>query len=317
MLRWRLLLGTVIIGLVCLLGWFDWYFEKRFGIVGIGLLPLLIGLLIPSCAELITLSRLAGARPQRLLVYLCTLLVVIMSWLAPIASGWAERALTQVSRPRMEFLMHATSGSWAFAALGISLILVFMTEIYRFKRPGVSLIHVAATMFTIVYLGLLSVFLIQIRLVGGIGYLVTFLLTVKMGDTGAYTIGRLFGRTKMAPALSPGKTIEGAVGALFFSCFTSWLMFCQILPNWSTTFRSRGVQGLTTGIPFDWLIFGILIGFIGMMGDLAESMLKRDAQRKDSSVWMPGFGGILDILDSILLAAPVAYALWAFGIVVP
>ena len=54
-----------------------------------------------------------------------------------------------------------------------------------------------------------------------------------------------------------------------------------------------------------------------MMGDLAESMLKRDAQRKDSSVWMPGFGGILDILDSILLAAPVAYALWAFGIVVP
>ena len=234
MLRWRLLLGTVIIGLVCLLGWFDWYFEKRFGIVGIGLLPLLIGLLIPSCAELITLSRLAGARPQRLLVYLCTLLVVIMSWLAPIASGWAERTLTQVSRPRMEFLMHATCGSWAFAALGISLILVFMTEIYRFKRPGVSLIHVAATMFTIVYLGLLSVFLIQIRLVGGIGYLVTFLLTVKMGDTGAYTIGRLFGRTKMAPALSPGKTIEGAVGALFFSCFTSWLMFCQILPNCST-----------------------------------------------------------------------------------
>ena len=238
MLRWRLLLGTVIIGLVCLLGWFDWYFEKRFGIVGIGLLPLLIGLLIPSCAELITLSRLAGARPQRLLVYLCTLLVVIMSWLAPIASGWAERALTQVSRPRMEFLMHATCGSWAFAALGISLILVFMTEIYRFKRPGVSLIHVAATMFTIVYLGLLSVFLIQIRLVGGIGYLVTFLLTVKMGDTGAYTIGRLFGRTKMAPALSPGKTIEGAVGALFFSCFTSWLMFCQILPNWSTWMRT-------------------------------------------------------------------------------
>ena len=72
MLRWRLLLGTFIIGLVCFLGWLDWYFEKQFGIVGIGLLPLLIGLLIPSCAELITLSRLAGARPQRLLVYLCT-----------------------------------------------------------------------------------------------------------------------------------------------------------------------------------------------------------------------------------------------------
>lgn len=317
MLRWRLLLASIIIGLVCTLGWLDWYLEIKTGIAGIALFPLLIGLLIPSCGELITLSRLAGARPLRFLVFLCTALIVTMSWLAPIAADWE---LAHELGPRMRFLMHAaTNGSWAFAALGISLLLVFMAEIYRFKRPGYSLIHVAATMFIIVYLGALSVFLVQIRLFGGLGYLVTFLLTVKMGDIGAYTIGRLFGRTKIAPSLSPGKTIEGAVGALLFSCFTSWLMFCQILPLWpvSKTFRTHGVSGLTTVIPFDWLIFGILIGLIGMIGDLAESMLKRDAKQKDSSVWMPGFGGVLDIMDSILLAAPVAYALWAFGIVVP
>lgn len=316
MLRWRLLLAVIIISLVCLLGWLDWYLKELIGIGGIGLLPLLIGLLIPSCGELITLSRLAKARPQRLLVFMCTILVVIMSWIAPIASGWADG---HELGPRMNFLMHATCGSWAFAALGLSLILVFMIEICRFKNPGVSLIHVAATMFIIVYLGALSVFLVQIRLFCGLGYLITFLLTVKMGDVGAYTIGRLFGRTKMAPSLSPGKTIEGAAGALLFSCLTSWLMFCQILPLWPGTesFRTHGVEGLKTVIPFDWLIFGVLIGLIGMIGDLAESMLKRDAQQKDSSRWMPGFGGVLDIMDSILLAAPVAYALWAFGVVVP
>lgn len=305
-------MAAIIISLVCILGWLDWYLGEQTGIAGLGLLPLLIGLLIPSCAELVTLSRLAKARPQRFLVFLCTFLVVLMSWIAPIALGWAESA----SSPRMVFLLqHANCGSWAFAALGLSLILVFMIEMCRFKNPGVSLIHVAATMFIIVYLGGLSVFLILIRLFGGLGYLVTFLLTVKMGDVGAYTIGSLFGRIKMAPALSPGKTIEGAVGALVFSCFTSWLMFYQVLPIWSNSFTA--LPGLTAGIPYGWLIFGILIGFIGMIGDLAESMLKRAAQRKDSSRWMPGFGGVLDIMDSILLAAPVAYALWAFGIVAP
>lgn len=316
MLRWRLLLGTLIIGLLCFLGWADWYLEERIHIAGLGLCPLLLVLLVLCCAELITLSRLAGARPQRLLVYLCTLLVVMMSWLAPIASGWA---VGHELGPRMKFLVHATCGSWAFATLGFSLILVFLTEICRFKRPGVSLIHVAATMFTIVYLGLLSVFLIQIRLVGGIGYLVTFLLTVKMGDTGAYTIGRLFGRTKMAPSLSPGKTIEGAVGAFVFSCLTSWIMFRLVLPAYPKIFAfgTHGVPGLDITIPYDWLIFGISIGLVGMLGDLAESMLKRDARRKNSSLWMPGFGGTLDLMDSILLAAPVAYALWAFGIIVP
>jgi phosphatidate cytidylyltransferase len=64
-----------------------------------------------------------------------------------------------------------------------------------------------------------------------------------------------------------------------------------------------------------WLIYGILLGGAGMLGDLAESLLKRDVGRKDSSDWLPGFGGVLDIVDSLLLAAPVAWACWRFGLV--
>jgi phosphatidate cytidylyltransferase len=66
-----------------------------------------------------------------------------------------------------------------------------------------------------------------------------------------------------------------------------------------------------------WIAFGLLVGGAGMVGDLAESLLKRDVGRKDSSTWMPGFGGVLDVLDSLLLSAPVAWACWAFGLVGP
>jgi phosphatidate cytidylyltransferase len=124
---------------------------------------------------------------------------------------------------------------------------------------------------------------------------------VKCGDIGAYAVGRLFGRTKLAPVLSPGKTIEGSLGGLAFACaaayFTFWAMADSTPKRWG------------------WLAYGLLVGTAGMLGDLAESLLKRDAGRKDSSTWMPGFGGVLDILDSVLLAAPVAYLCWVAQIV--
>ena len=69
------------------------------------------------------------------------------------------------------------------------------------------------------------------------------------------------------------------------------------------------------GQPSGWFIFGLLMGSVGMLGDLAESLLKRDVGCKDSSAWMPGFGGVLDILDSLLLSAPIAWLCWSLGIV--
>jgi phosphatidate cytidylyltransferase len=138
----------------------------------------------------------------------------------------------------------------------------------------------------------------------------SMIIIVKLGDTGAYTVGRLCGRHKMAPRLSPGKTLEGAAGAILFSCAGAWLCFhvlglTSISPYWKST----------PNIPAGWWIYGLCLGVAGMFGDLAESLIKRDVGQKDSSTWMPGFGGILDILDSLLLAAPVAWFCWALGIV--
>jgi len=113
----------------------------------------------------------------------------------------------------------------------------------------------------------------------------------------------LMGRHKMTPVLSPGKTVEGAVGAIFFACLGAWLSWHFLLPYMNTACTASGSS-------WAWILYGILLGIAGILGDLAESLLKRDAGRKDSSTWLPGFGGVLDVLDSLLFAAPVGWAFW-------
>jgi len=136
----------------------------------------------------------------------------------------------------------------------------------------------------------------------------SLVIVVKMGDIGAYTCGRLVGRHKMTPTLSPGKTWEGAVGGMVFACLGSYLALEWLAP---------ALTGAASRLPWGWLPYGVIVGIAGMVGDLAESLLKRDVGCKDSSTWMPGFGGVLDLLDSVLFAAPVAYLCWALGLVGP
>ena len=105
--------------------------------------------------------------------------------------------------------------------------------------------------------------------------------------------------------MSPGKTIEGGVGGLLFAVFGAWLSLAVLWPAMSRVTPP-------TVLAWQWLGFGLTVGVAGMLGDLAESLLKRDLGHKDSSDWMPGFGGVLDLLDSILVAAPIAYVWWQY-----
>jgi phosphatidate cytidylyltransferase len=162
--------------------------------------------------------------------------------------------------------------------------------------------------------GVLWSFVCQLRLVEdgrlGIVALASLVAVVKAGDVGAYAFGRLLGRNKMAPILSPGKTWAGLVGGLFGSCLGAWVTLGWWLPQWSPPTQ------LLTG-PGWWVPYGLVVGLAGVAGDLAESMLKRDAGVKDSSTWMPGFGGVLDMVDSIIFAAPVAWICWAIWLLRP
>lgn len=125
---------------------------------------------------------------------------------------------------------------------------------------------------------------------------ISYLLVVtKITDVGAYFAGSLWGRRKLAPNISPKKTIEGAIFGLLCAILASFLF--HITSDYAGTFH--------LGI-YEWLFLGLILGVVGQFGDLSESLLKRDANKKDSNA-LPGLGGVLDALDSILFNAPIIF----------
>ncbi len=307
MLRWRIPLGVLIVAVLLGLCGLDHWVEGLTGVAGVALFPVLVAFVVLAVSEVLDLASVGGVRPVPWAVYFGSLLVVTSSWISPLFYRFAY----DVGRK-----LDTTPSDWTLFALAAGVMVVFLVEMLRYERPGGVTVNVAAATFAMVYVGLLLSFLVQLRLTWGVGALLSPLVVVKMGDTGAYTVGRLIGRSKMAPGLSPGKTVEGAVGALVFACLGSWGIFC-----WLPAFEAlewlfpKGCQVGVAGPWWGWLLFGLLVGAIGIFGDLAESLIKRDVEQKDSGDLVPGFGGVLDMLDSALLAAPVAYACWAFGLV--
>ncbi len=147
----------------------------------------------------------------------------------------------------------------------------------------------------LIYVVFLFGFLIKINFIegsGGHGFVLYTFGAVYAADIAAYAVGMLFGKRQLAPVLSPKKTIEGAVGALAGACLISLIMQPLLLP--------------TVGIPHI-LVLGFLIGIVSQIGDLWESLLKRDAGVKDSGKTIPGMGGVLDLMDGLLFSAPLVY----------
>ncbi|MBQ1278549.1 MAG: phosphatidate cytidylyltransferase [Thermoguttaceae bacterium] len=195
----------------------------------------------------------------------------------------------------------------ALLAIAAGVLIAFVGEMLRFKLPGGHLINLSGAVFAIVYVGLLGSFLVMMRIAYGVTALASMIVVAKLCDVGAYTVGRLIGRHKMAPSLSPGKTIEGAVGGIAFAILGAWLSVAVLFP------LATGEPSQTTWVGV--VVYGLAVGLAGMLGDLAESLIKRDVMRKDSGTNVPGFGGFLDVYDSLLLAAPVAFGLWAFHVI--
>ena len=151
----------------------------------------------------------------------------------------------------------------------------------------------ALTLFGVLYLGLTLGTLSMTRLLPQGEWLIFFLLLVTWAsDTGAYYVGTLFGRHRLAPRISPKKTVEGLVGGLIAAIIVGYVARWWFLPE---------LSGL------DCLILAILLTVTGLWGDLTESVMKRSAGMKDSGGILPGHGGMLDRLDSLLFAAPAFY----------
>jgi phosphatidate cytidylyltransferase len=182
---------------------------------------------------------------------------------------------------------------WPAVALTLAgAVLVAATrEVVRYTGDGTATGRLVGTVFALAYLGLLPAFLVQLRWrPDGDWAVLATVFVPKVGDIGAYFTGRLVGRHPMAPTLSPKKTWEGLAGGLAAAAGVS-----LGLPLFGSAWEAVG--------------FGLAVGGAGVVGDLVESVLKRDARVKDASRAVPGFGGVLDVIDSVLFAAPVAY-LW-------
>jgi len=173
-------------------------------------------------------------------------------------------------------------------------------------RPGElkeSLVSVSSTVFGVIYIALLASCLVGVRMISDTRFatpvshlaskaLTMFFAIVILTDTGAYYTGRTIGRHKLAPRISPGKTIEGAIGGLVMGTLAGYVSKLTFFPEIQTA---------------HCLILGAVIAIVGQIGDLAESLLKRGSDVKDSGRLLPGHGGILDRIDSILFSAPVLY----------
>lgn len=194
--------------------------------------------------------------------------------------------------------------AWPFLTFMAVIMLGFLIQGLQFERPGRTMAKIAGSILAVAYIGLLASFTIQMRWFPGdrqgLLALVFLFSTAKGADTGAYAVGRLWGRRKLWPSLSPSKTIEGAVGGLVLGVVAALIVVAV---------SRYGMRVPTLSIAAA-VGYGAIVSTAAQLGDLMESMIKRDCLRKDASSTVPGFGGVLDVLDSILFAGPVAYLLW-------
>jgi phosphatidate cytidylyltransferase len=278
MIKQRLIFGTLMTfffaGVVIFDGWLDGSLTASAtdnkAIQGTIFCILIAILVIPAQLEF---SKLAKAKGINVFTPLVTVVSILF------ATSWYWFQFIAFER-EVCFLLLAV-----FALFGL-----LLAQYLRYGTMGV-LANCGASCFSIIYLGILSAFVPVIRIEYGVWPLLMFVFVVKFSDIGAYTIGSLFGKHQFSPKISPKKSWDGMGGAVVFAVLLA-LLFS----------RAFGIMGWMSAV-----VFGICFAFIGQLGDLAESLIKRDTGHKDSSNNVPGFGGMLDVIDSPLAAAPFAY----------
>lgn len=227
-------------------------------------LGLCLVVLVLSCHEYEGLVRRAGLQP--------------VPWLATTVTVAAYLALSTGRAPWLPLLLAPT--------------VVGALMVMRGRTSRESLAEAAATLFPVLYLAVPVATIVLIRRDFGSGPLIALIGTQVVSDSAQYYSGRLLGRTPLAPAVSPKKTREGALGGL--------LAAALVLP----AFGHYWMPGLP---PLALAVFGVGLALVGIMGDLFESLVKRSVDVKDASGLIPGHGGMLDRIDALIFSTPVFY----------
>ena len=199
--------------------------------------------------------------------------------------------------PLSIFFQFELTKKWELLFIVVVLLLIFLLQLIR-KDSNNAIVGISTTLFGVLYVSWFFSFLIKIRFLlpgtEGVKLLGFILLVTKCGDMGALLIGSKFGKHPLLPRVSPNKTVEGSMGSFLFSVLAAWL--------------GRSLLPAAIDFSLGHIVFiGMFFGGLGQLGDMSESLIKRDCQVKDSGKLLPALGGVLDAIDSILFAAPAFY----------
>ncbi len=304
--RRRVVTGLSIVALFLPLVWAD-----AAGAAGAApawwLLPVALVVAAAAAAELAAILGRRGPAPRPALLAAACVAV-------PLAAALGSPAF----RGRAESGSPFELAGWMATAVVAATIAACVAELLAYRAGGGALERLAGTALGLVMVALPLGFLVALRLLGtrrydggwhtpGLAPLVALIASVKTGDVLAYLVGSTAGRHRMAPLLSPGKTWEGAAGSIAGALLASWIVLVPL----AGILAPAG--GAAAGPWGGWIVHGLLVGVAGILGDLAESLVKREAGVKDSGASLGAMGGALDLVDSLLFAAPAAWLLWVNG----
>lgn len=272
MLRQRLILGPVMILVAFLVVWLDDVIEARIDRVGVAFGTLVAVAITMGCWEL---ARILRARDV-LVVTPVALLAGLVGLLG--TAFW-------INEPH------------ALGTLAVLVMVLALLVHIRHKTIQGVMAAAGGVMLVFVYLGVQGSFWLTLRIEHSAWLVLWLVLVTKSCDIGAYFTGRALGKHKLIPWISPGKTWEGLVGGVAFSSLIAVAGYALL-----------AYAPERPDIGYAWAAaMGAVMGGLGQLGDLTASLFKRDAGKKDSSNSIPGFGGWLDVLDSLLLVAPFAF----------
>lgn len=205
--------------------------------------------------------------------------------------------------------------TFASSALAFSALMILSLQVFTRRSPTPSISEASFTLLGLLYIPFLASFISALiyltprdshGLVTGHFYLLYLAAVTKFSDCGAYLLGSLIGKHPMIPHVSPKKTWEGFAGALLLPTFASWLLF-KLMPGQLTLLFSSERA----------IFLGVCLAIVAVVGDLAESVIKRATGVKDSGNFIPGIGGALDLVDSLLFTGPLLYLYLRYSTFLP
>ncbi len=254
---------------------------------------------VSSGLALVVIVGLALLFARPVFLVIVALLLLLAIW--EVAGALARKDLNVTLVPAyiggLGIFLAGVLGSvpWVMYALYLAVLVSVAWRMFSVNLPGRPIMDVMATVFVLVYLPFMASFVGLMSTHSPEPWpLIFFIVVVVCNDLGGWIAGVLFGKHPMAPRLSPKKSWEGFIGSVLMSGAAAW------------------IGTLVMDLPWWWaLIMGPVGAFLGTLGDLTESLIKRDVGLKDMSSIVPGHGGIMDRLDSLLFAAPAFYLIFA------